>query len=179
MQNDIAVQPKTFRFKFTDMFVEELAAFAKLHQFDNRHDFKEAWEKWVNINKQIVEAEKAHLKTGGYLGDPIDKMYKSARYYFRKKSDEKTAPKKRRKYVALNDEIIENMDDHITNFVRQPNFKPSVAFDDFCKRNKDHLTKEIERLYVKEGLSTNEMHNKFKKTYKNRYFQTVKKPLME
>ena len=32
-----------YRFKFTEQFMEELYKFSKIHQYDDRKDFKEAW----------------------------------------------------------------------------------------------------------------------------------------
>jgi hypothetical protein len=40
-----------FRFKFKDEFTGELYKFAKIHQYDHRKDFKEAWKKWASFLK--------------------------------------------------------------------------------------------------------------------------------
>lgn len=167
-------QPATFRFKFTQEFQEQLNAFAKLHRFDNRHDFKEAWTKWVETHSSLVDDECKMLKGAGYNGSPIDKMYKSARYYFRKKSDTKDEPKKRRKYVSLAQTMIELMDNHIMDGCRRTDFKPSNAFDNFCENFDSEITEEITRLFTQKNLTQSEISEKFKKTYKNRYFQRVK-----
>lgn len=78
-----------FRFKFKDEFTGELYKFAKIHQYDHRKDFKEAWKIWLEENTEIVEEEVRRLTNLRYDGDILDKMFKSARYYFRKKSTEK------------------------------------------------------------------------------------------
>jgi hypothetical protein len=35
---------KTYRYKFDNDITDELSYFAKIHQYDDRHAFKEAWE---------------------------------------------------------------------------------------------------------------------------------------
>ena len=171
---DSNFQPTTFRFKFSEEFQEHLNAFAKLHRYDNRHDFKESWAKWIDDQSSLVDSECNTLKKTGYNGSPIDKMYKSARYYFRKKSDTKDQPKKRRKYVSLDQRMIDLMDTHIMDWCRRADFKPSYAFDDFCEKYDNQITDEITRLFTQKGLTESDISEKFKKTYKNRYFQKVK-----
>jgi hypothetical protein len=124
-----------YRFKFTDDFTNELYKFSKIHQYDHRKDFKEAWDIWVEDNDGIVNEEVRHLVNIGYDGDILDKMFKSARYYFRKKSTEKKAPVQRRNYVASNKEFLDAMDNHIKSSVSDTDYKPSDGFDEFCKDN--------------------------------------------
>ena len=171
-------QPSTFRFKFTPEFAEIMFAFAQLHRFDNRHDFKEAWTKWTTENAEAIASESKYLQSNGYTGSVNDKMYKSARYYFRKKKTEKTEPKKRRRYVSVDSEIISTMDDHIMDWCRRKDFKPATAFSNFCENNRNQLEKEVLRLYSEENLPEKDIPTKLKKTYKNRYFQIVKAPLL-
>lgn len=165
---------KTFRFKLGDEFQTKLNAFAKLHRYADRHEFKDAWEKWCQENRGYIDDEQGRLNREGYDGDVLTKMYTSARYYFRKKPDKKNDPTERCKYVSIDPDVLEKMDDHVTNTVRQPNFKPSTGFEDFCKVNKDLLTREVARLYNQERLPAKDIQYKFKKAYKNRYFQMMK-----
>jgi hypothetical protein len=174
LQMDPKFKVKTFRFKFDEDFQTKLNGFAKLNRYADRHEFKEAWEKWCEANRGYIDDEEGRLKREGYDGDVINKMYTSARYYFRKKPDKKTDPVQRCKYVSINSDVIEKMDEHVAITVREPNFKPASAFKDFCEVNKNLLTNEVGRLYNKERLPTNEIKYKFKKAYKNRYFQMVK-----
>lgn len=88
-------QNKVFRFKFDDNVVDEMKEFSRIHKFDDRHDFKDAWEKWLVDNRTMVSDELERLDNLGYNGDIEDKMFKSVRYYYRKKSNEKTEPKER------------------------------------------------------------------------------------
>ena len=49
-----AVNYNIYRFKFTDDFTSELYKFSKIHQYDHRKDFKEAWENWTEENDGLV-----------------------------------------------------------------------------------------------------------------------------
>jgi hypothetical protein len=164
-----------FRYKFTDEFTIELYKFSKIHQYDHRKDFKEAWNIWIEDNSDIVDGEVRRLTLLGYEGDILDKMFKSARYYFRKKSTEKKEPQKRRVYIGIQKELLDLIDEHIKSNIRNDGYKPSDGFDIFCQENTDLLKKEVENL-IRNGLTdSTEIKNKIKKTYKNRYFLIIKK----
>ena len=164
-----------FRYKFTEEFMQELYQFSKIHQYDHRKVFKEAWTVWTEENDEIISKEVRRLTELGYDGDILDKMFKSARYYFRKKSTEKNEPCKRREYVGVNRLLLGKMDEHIYSNITRDDYKPSDGFDHFCKENVDLLKEEIIKLY-KSGLKDSvEIKNKIKKTYKNRYFIIIKK----
>lgn len=163
-----------FRYKFSDDFIEELFTFSRVHQFEERKHFKESWNKWLEENNEIVTKEMERLTNLGYEGDIIDKMYKSARYYFRKKGTEKKAPKIRREYIGSSKRLRDAMDTHILKNINNIHYKPSDGFDDFCKINLNLLTEEVKEL-CKLGIDDPvEIKNKFKKTYKNRYFIIIK-----
>ena len=164
-----------YRYKFTNEFTEELFKFSKIHQYDHRRDFKEAWEKWMDVNCDLIDGEVRRLTNIGYDGDIIDKMFKSARYYFRKKSTEKKELKKRRVYVGTQKDLLEAMDDHIKTNITSGDFKPSDGFDDFCKNNIDILKEQINMLCRSGFTDSNEIKLKIKKTYKNRYFLIISK----
>jgi hypothetical protein len=163
-----------YRYKFSPMFIDELYKFSKIHQYDHRKDFKEAWENWIKEKEELVEEEVCRTKQLGYVGDVLDKMFKSARYYFRKKSTEKHEPAKRRTYVGLSKELLEKMDNHIQSNLDSKNFKPSEGFEEFCNLHTDLLKEHIIQL-IKNGITdSNEMKQKVKKTYKNRYYLNKK-----
>ena len=78
------------------------------------------------------------------------------------------------------------MDAHLTNIHRNEGttaivFKPSLCYDDFyqTQMSSNEMTKEIEKIIEKyeksENISpdelTNEIIDKIKKTYKNRYYK--------
>jgi hypothetical protein len=162
-----------YRYKFTNEFVNELYTFAKIHQYDHRKDFKDAWETWIEEQEDIVNSEIRRLTNLNYEGDIIDKMFKSARYYFRKKSTEKKAPKQRTPYKSVQKPLLDAMDLHIKSQIKEKDYKPSTGFDEFCKMNKDLLREEVNYL-CKNGIVDSEMiKSKIKKTYKNRYFLVI------
>ena len=167
-----------YRYKFSESINELLFTFSKIHQYDDRKTFKEAWDIWKEDEKEILECEIRRLKQLNYEGDIISKMFKSARYYFRKKNTEVKEPKKRRSYIGSQKEFLDTIDKHIsTNIISNSHFKPSEGFSDFCldSLNKDILNDEIKRLQSMDIKETNEIKNKIKKTYKNRYFMLINK----
>lgn len=157
-----------FRFKFSTEFNNQLLSFSKLHQHDDRLTYKDNWTLWLQTNDQMIDEESRRLREQGYDGNIIDKMFKSGRYYYRKKTP-KQEPKKRRKYIPIECEVIEQMDKHIADNADSPTFKPSSAFELFTNEFKDLIEEESNRLLEKE-LSKEDIKLKFKKTYKNRYF---------
>ena len=164
-----------YRYKFTNEFTEELFKFSKVHQYDDRHIFKEAWGEWLINNSEIVDEEIRRLINLRYEGDILDKMFKSARYYFRKKSTVKKEPSKRRIYVGAQKELLDSMDADINKHIHIENFKPSEGFDEFCKNNTDIIKEAVFTLYRAGITNSDEIRNKIKKTYKNRYFLIIRK----
>jgi hypothetical protein len=172
-ENDVNIN--IYRYKFTDEFTSELFRFSKVHQYDHRKDFKEAWNSWLEENDCIVTVEKRRLTNLGYDGNIEDKMFKSARYYFRKKGTEKKAPVERRVYIGVQKDLLDAMDNHIKSTINRTDFKPSEGFDDFCKKNIDLLKREVNMLCQNGVADSNEIKKKIKKTYKNRYFLFISK----
>lgn len=171
--NNISIN--IYRYKFTDDFTNEMYKFSKIHQYDHRKDFKEAWKIWLEDNDDIATGEVRRLTNLGYDGDILDKMYKSARYYFRKKSTEKKAPQKRRVYQSVQKDLLESMDEHIKSHINEEDYKPSEGFDRFCKENLDLLKEEVSILCKNGFTNSEEIKQKIKKTYKNRYFILISK----
>lgn len=170
-ENNVSI----YRYKFTDDFTKELYTFSKVHQYDHRKDFKEAWDIWIEDNDNLVDDEVRRLTNLGYDGDIIDKMFKSARYYFRKKNNEKNEPQKRRVYIGVQKDLLDSMDEHIISNINNKDYKPSEGFSLFCKEKIELLKEEVNNL-CKAGFTNHiEIKDKIKKTYKNRYFMLVTK----
>jgi hypothetical protein len=164
-----------FRFKFTEDFMEELYKFSKIHQYDDRKDFKEAWSKWTEENDELIDEETKRLILLGYDGDILIKMFKSARYYFRKKSDQKKEPKQRRAYISVNRELLNAMDRHILENIYLDDYQPKNGFESFCKDNDTILQTTVNQI-VENGVHDKDTIDlKIKKTYKNRYFLLTNK----
>jgi hypothetical protein len=165
-----------FRYKFSEPFVADLYNFAKIHQYDDRVGYKEAWGLWVEENNEQVTRECNRLKSLDYEGDILDKMFKSARYYFRKKSTEKKAPAQRREYVSMQKSILDEMDRHIAEKLSMnKNYKPATGFAAFCEERCDAMCECMEDLHKQNMTDCEEARNKIKKTYKNRYFLAINK----
>ena len=162
-----------YRFKFSDEFMVPLTEFSSKHRFDDAALFKVYWERWEvqPQNASLVEQEERRLKTLGYEGNIHEKMYKTVRYYLKNKSLEKKEPKKRRKYVTLDKEFLEKMDDHILQVAMVNNMKPAYAFNNFISLsdNMRQVDDQIKTMMENE-MTEVEANNKIKKTYKNRYY---------
>lgn len=158
-----------YRYNFEEIFMDQLTAFAKLHQYDDRKVYKESWKLWIEENKDMADKEEIRLNELGYEGDVIDKMYKASRYYFRKKSQVKPEPKKRRKYISMDQELIIIMDQHIIRNMSSNDYTPSGGYSEFCKLHTEFIKSEIMRM-IELDINPENISTKFKKTYKNRYF---------
>ena len=49
-KNDIS---PTYRYKFSTEVMNEITAFSKIHQYDDRQTYKEAWNKWKEEQKDL------------------------------------------------------------------------------------------------------------------------------
>jgi hypothetical protein len=179
---------ETQRFKYSDDFTKEIEYFSKLHEYDDNRRFKESWSKWIeeeNI-KTIIEREIEYSKSNGYKGDIMDKMYKSARYYYRKKNNFKEREEETKEetdYAGLSKKMIKQMDLHISeticNHIEKIKSKEIIiikaraacAFEKFCETSVKEITDEIHRLKEKIALNPREISLKFKKAYKNRFYK--------
>jgi hypothetical protein len=159
-----------YRFKFTEEFIKELYEFSKIHQYDERKDFKEAWKIWTEENENIINYEMTRLNNLGYKGNILDKMFKSSRYYFRKKSTEKKQPKQRREYISVTRELLNAMDSHIEKNIFCEDYQPKTGFILFCRDNEIILKEALTKIFEQGIRDSQLIQEKIKKTYKNRYF---------
>lgn len=167
-----------FRFKLSDCIVNLLNNFVEIHKYDNKNDFKDAWNDFIKNNVSIIDKERKRLRTMGFNGDLNEKMYKSARYYLSKKTNVKEVPKKRRTYITIDNEVIKLIDIHCRIEIHKDN-KPSVAYENFCEKYENILIKICKNIINNSNLDKEDVDLKMKKTYKNRYFIQNKKILDE
>lgn len=166
-----------FRFKLSEEFVNVLTAFSKIHQYDDRKDYKETWKTWCTENSDIIQRETHRLKEMGYEGDIEDKMYKAGRYYFRNKKPISSEPSIRRAYISTDIDVIVAMDTHIQTSAKLETFTPAEGYNWFCQEYSYLLKPEISRIIANDNtLTAKQIIQKIKKTYKNRYF-IYSKPL--
>ena len=170
------LQIKTHRFKFSNAFSSLVEEFSRIHKYDKPKDFKEAWNDWKQENQKSISKEFRLLTTKGYQGDIYDKIYKSARYYHKNKIIQEKKETKRKQYVGLDRNILEAMDNQIAEYLKQNQSKPSDGFNLFMKHlSKDLLNTQVKQLHNNGYKTKEDILNKFKKTYKNRYFVKTKK----
>lgn len=166
------IQP--LRFVYTDEITELLNNFAKKHYTDDKTKFKKEWNDWINeekikekLNKEIVR-----LQTLGLDDDVMDRMFKSVKYYYCKKLQNRLKPSSKPKsqvknYTTLSSRILDVMDDHIYWFINKQHkdlyneqqkehqkeaekdkqkkkvYSPAEAYEHFCNENKSALLEEI------------------------------------
>ena len=184
--NNLKLQ--TNRYKFSKEIINLLEDFAKHHQYEGSKDYKESWTNWIKEEEIAHELneEQSRLVKEGITGNVIDRLYKSSRYYYRKKIHKpESTPKPRKKYEGLSKEVLRNMDAQI---IREINgnidvsenenvislFTPSKSFDSYVNENPDCVTNLITDLAecAEERRIQNEKTlQKLKKTYKNRFYK--------
>jgi len=169
-------QMTIYRFNLANDVVEAITSFAKVHQYDSKKDYKHFWIIWCEENSEMVRGEVERLSSIGYEGDSLDKMYKSGRYYFRKKQLTLVVePKKRRLYISMDSAVLDAMDCHIRSYAMADGFTPAKGYDMFCTNHLSLLQNEICRLISNDNnVDRRVIIAKIKKTYKNRYFVFTK-----
>ena len=165
---------RVFRFKFTQTIMNMLQEFSQIHKYDDKETYKEAWENWTKENEEIINNEEKRLTNFGWTGNIKSKMFKSAKYYFRNKSNIEKEPKKRRNYTRVTTDLRMTIDRHIVCSIKENTYKPSDGLDNFYKLHDDIINEEYQN-FNKLGFSKNVVDEKIKKTYKNRYFKFIKK----
>jgi len=182
---------QTYRYTFTPEVTEQLSIFAQVHQHDERKQFKEAWKNWIEEDeiKPMVLAEVDRLQQLGFDGDVIDKMFKSVRYYYRKKSNEPTVQPQRKIYESMPQTVLKQIDEHIQkqitehvlgkqqvddNIVSISRISPAKGFDNYCNEFKTDILQLLQEQNQDNEPITNalveDMITRLKKTYKNRFY---------
>jgi hypothetical protein len=174
-----------YRYIYTDEVAELLNQFAEIHRYDERKTFKSEWENWIandDIKKQLKQEIK-RLESMGMDDDIMDRMFKSARYYYRKKpliekrKVETKKPTQKTPYIGFTTATLQHMDEYIKK-KENIQISPANLYELYCNENKDIIGAEI-KAYKKKAeqknpnqiVTADELINKFKKTFKNRYYQ--------
>jgi len=156
-----------YRFSYSPNFHALLNNFATIHRFDqDRKQFKEAWKQWLKDNKEAVDAEITVLRNNGFKGTPYEKMYKSVRYYYRKKPFMDKIQKDRKEYTSMNRDIINKMDEHCKEMIGK---KPESAFQAFIRQENYNSWKDSEQTRLE--IDDRSIYKKMQKTYKNRFYK--------
>jgi Fe-S cluster biosynthesis and repair protein YggX len=172
MSNDNEVP--TFRFNFSKEFNKELGYFAKLHKHEDRIEFKENWQKWIEDNEPLINEEKKRLVNLGYEGDIENKMFTSVRYYFRQKPlrPEQREKERERERIAVSKELLQQIVQHIKNNNFNEDYTPQIAYEEFCNQYTELITTEIQELNINDDKF---LQNKIKKTYKNKFYVIIRR----
>ena len=165
---------QVYRFKFTPEIMNMLHEFAQIHKYDDKETYKEAWENWTKENEKIIQEEENRITKLGWSGNIKNKMHKSAKYYFRNKTNEEKEPKKRQKYTRVTIDLRMFIDRHLYSSIKDNAYKPSDGLKSFYEQYGELIQEEYTSLN-KLGFSKEIVDEKIKKTYKNRYFQLIKK----
>jgi len=179
----------THRYVLSAEIIEHIDEFSKIHQYDERKDFKENWENWTKEEdiEPIINDEVKRLKNLGYTGDVLTKMFKSARYYYRNKptKSEDEDKKDRKSYEKLPQLILEQIDVHINNQinkntvqnidrdVKKSTITPAECFNNYLIENKQEILKTIQESSANKQIVKQDVENiinRYKKTYKNRFY---------
>lgn len=190
------------RYKFTNLFIEEIKNFCKnIRNIDDVNIVKEHFDKWNTENKSKIEIEYEYLKSIGYDGDFNKKLYKSAMHYYKNrnvkdqflcdKNDNSSKHSKdtknskdskcycylnninKRQYITLDFEFLELIDNHIKrNLNENIKIKPSLLYNNFKLLYFNEITIQTNKII--DILNVNDINNKIKKTYQNRYFNINK-----
>lgn len=157
MSNDI------FRYKLSSSILELVNEFAIIHKYDDRKQFKEEWKEYTDLHKDLFQRECDLLLQNGFKKDPMVKIFKSCRYYFRQKSNKEVKPKDRKVYKKIPKEMLDLMD----SFLNENKGKPSDTYELFINKYND----VIYELYDSEEYDDYKLflQHKIKKTYKNRF----------
>ena len=161
---------KIYRFKFSSITLNLVKHFSKVHQGDNLSTFKEAFKCWMREHHDSMQQEAQRLAHLGYTGDITEKLYKSIRYYYSKKSNKKPDPVKRRSYIHIDSSILKQMDVHIKDNIYNQTYKPSTGFTDFVEDNYYKVRAACETIQRTHNFCDDDVMDKFKKTYKNRHY---------
>jgi hypothetical protein len=191
MNGSVRVIIKTNRHTYSEEVVEQLSSFAKIHEYDGRKDFKEAWQKWMEEPdiKNLIGSEVARLTANGLSGDILDRMYKSARYYYRKKGCETvTEPTIRKEYEGLPRSVLKTIDDYIYSEINRNILETekdgnhiialtaAKSFTTYCKLHYDVISDLLPPMNDEDKVNKNmreelkKVTDRLKKTYKNRFY---------
>uniref|UniRef100_A0A6C0I362 Uncharacterized protein n=1 Tax=viral metagenome TaxID=1070528 RepID=A0A6C0I362_9ZZZZ len=177
---------KTYRFLLDKDFVETLSTFSKVHQYDDRKSFKDAWTAWTTdpAIQPLIEEESARLTKEGYEGDILDKMFKSARFYFRTKEENNNNSSKgeRKEYVGFSQLVLQTIDEHIEEEVEHAKkiqkdsnkkiaISPEEGFQRFYETHKMLIVEEMSATQAQTKEDVALLVKRFKKAYKNRFYK--------
>lgn len=167
----------TYRFKFNKELLDSIKEFSKLHSNDNCDDFLDAFHLWKRVNNEIISLEEKRILDLGFNGNIEEKIYKSARYYFKNKKNTSYKLNKQLKtnYIPRNPVFFKMMETYIN---KNP-IKASLLYKEFINETDTNILSEINTEIVRLKtfeLNQTECLQKIKKMFNNAYYK-IKKQL--
>tara|TARA_Y100000385_G_C12906717_1_gene556627 strand:+ start:151 stop:777 length:627 start_codon:yes stop_codon:yes gene_type:complete len=171
---------KSLRFDFSDDCKRVLENFSVSNQTADRKYFKEQWNILIKKEKELFETECNLLKERGFKGDPWDKLFKSARYYHRKKASfvKTKGLSQSRTYIKGSNALIQCVKIHINSIANLPSKEDQQytmsyqeALRNFLETNKEVLINELRQIKEKQGGLEENIGKKIKKRYKEQFYQ--------
>jgi hypothetical protein len=167
-----------FRIPLSPEITELIFDFAKIHQYTDRKQYKEKWNEWIECEdiKDQIATENTRIQAHGFDGDIANKLFISARYYYRNLKE--TSPSEitqRKEYVSLSKDFLQSMDNWIQQY--HAGKPPSQLYIEYCQENQVQLQQEIQKMRNQSStpLVAKEIDKKFKKTFNNREYNLRKK----
>lgn len=183
MNTNLPLKITTLHFNFSEPVINHLSYFAELHKHDDRKTFKSQWEHWIQTPEisKLIQAEIEYQHKKGFTNDVLDKMFKSVRYYFRKKTPKPDEKTQRKQYITLSSNFLETIDNHAVEIIKShsvinnnntliANISPANAYTHFCETHQTIIYDQIK--YLVNILTYDDICEKMKKTYKNRFHLT-------
>lgn len=167
----------TYRFKFNKELLDSIKEFSKLHSNDNCDDFLDAFHLWKRVNNEIISREEKRILDLGFNGNIEEKIYKSARYYFKNKKDTTYKLNKQLKtnYIPRNPVFFKM----IEMYINKNPIKASLLYKEFINETDTNILSEINAEIVRLKtfeLNQTECLQKIKKMFNNAYYK-IKKQL--
>ena len=166
----------TYRFKLNSELSSAIKVFSLKYKNASRSDFKKSFDLWEKSNNELICLEQRRLLNLGYAGDFKDKIYKSARYYYKNKNKENPAKpetddkKLSSTYIPRNSKFLE----FVENYIHKHNMKQSLLYKQFINETSDKIVAEIEneinRLKTFQ-LTNKQSFQKIKKQFNNAYYK--------
>jgi hypothetical protein len=189
---------------FSEDFSHILHTFSKEHSKETLKIFKQSWQTWIKIPEieAKIREEIARIEANHFVGteeDIIEKMYISARFYYRKKEkrqrkiqekakedQDQEDNHKKKPYIGFSQEFIQLMDNEIKNMILQikdetgpVKINQKQLMNTFTVKHIMEISKELGELkqkYDQEGAAfvSTEIAYKMKKAFQNRYYSICK-----
>jgi len=185
------VKVPVFRFKLSNNVFDNIREFARIHQHDDRVTFKESWEKWTDDNNTLIDNETQRLSDIGFGSNMNEKLFRTAKYYFVKKTfntnennndnnssadTNADAENNKKKYVTISSNFLNCISGQIEKNIGNNSFTPAKGYKHFIENFNDNINQEIALIKNKNpDISNDDCNLKIKKTYKNKFYQYTNK----